>query len=477
MRWREILSRHVDIWRSAWVEQRRLAPAAALKGREVEFLPAVLEIQDAPPSPVGRAIGGTVIAVFLAGIAWACLGYIDIVAVAPGKIIPSGYSKVIQPLEAGVIRAIHVKDGQVVKQGEVLIELDPTVNTAEGARLSNEYWSAVVQAARLRALIAGRSALNAPPHADPKFVAVQQHMLRSQLAEHQSRVAAAQHVINQRKAALAATLTSIAYLGETVPILTERAVSFKKLLTDEYASRMEYLAAEKQRVDEVKELARLTDVSVQDRAALAEAEQNYQVLVSEFQKSRHDELNEQEMKAASLFQQRVQVTQRTGLQQLTASIDGKVQQLAVHTLGGVVTPAQQLLLIVPKEHHVEAEVMVENKDIGFVQEGQLVEMKIETFPFTRYGLIDGRIVNVSNDAVQVDKSGQVVPSTSSQQGGALVYPARVSLATSVIQVEGKPVTLAPGMAVTAEIKTGQRRLIEFFLSPLLKATQETARER
>ena len=448
-----------------------------MRWRETEFLPAVLEIQDSPPSPVGRAIGGTIIGVFLAGIVWTCFGHIDIVAVAPGKIIPSGHSKVIQPLESGVIRAIHVKDGQTVRQGEVLIELDPTVNDAEGARLSNEYWSAVVQTARLRALIAGATTLNAPPHADSKFVAVQQHMLRNQLAEHRARVEAAQHVIEQRKAALAATLTSIAHLEETVPIQTERAVSFKQLLTDEYASRMEYLAAEKQRVDEVKELARQKDVSGQDRAALSEALQNYQALISEFQKSRHDELNEQEMKAASLYQQLVQARQRTGLQQLTASIDGEVQQLAVHTVGGVVTPAEQLLMIVPYEHQLEAEVMVENKDIGFVKEGERVEMKIETFPFTRYGLIDGQILNVSNDAVQLDRSGNSVTNNQSPQGGTLVYPALVSLATSVIQVEGKPVRLSPGMAVTAEIKTGTRRLIEFFLSPLLKSVQETARER
>lgn len=477
MRWLDPVSRHIDAWRMAWADQQHQRRTVGCKGREAEFLPAVLEIQDSPPSPLGRAIGGTIITVFLAGLVWSCIGKIDIVAVAQGKIIPSGYSKVIQPLESGVIRAIHVKDGQAVRQGEVLIELDATVNAAEGERLTNEYWSAVVQAARLRALIAGRNALNAPTRADPKFVAVQQQMLRNQSAEHQARVEAAQHVIAQRKAALAATLTSIARLQETVPIQTERATSFRQLLTDEYASRMEFLAAEKQRVEEVQELARLQEVSGQDRAALAEAEQNYQVLISEFQKSRHDELNEQEMKAASLYQQLVQATRRTGLQKLTASIDGKVQQLAVHTLGGVVTPAQQLLLIVPDEHYVEAEVMVENKDIGFVKEGQPVEMKIETFPFTRYGLVDGRIINVSNDAVQVDKSGQVVPSTSSQQGGALVYATRVSLATAVIQVDGKPVKLSPGMAVTAEIKTGTRRLIEFFLSPLLKSVQETARER
>src|SRR3989441_9749109 len=337
MRWRDSVSRHLVVWRSAYEDQRHERPTAGLTGREAEFLPAVLEIQDAPPSPVGRAVGGTIIGVFAVGILWASVGHIDIVAVAPGKIIPSGHSKVIQPLDSGVIRAIHVRDGQVVKKGDLLIELDPTVTGAEQTLLLNELRSAQV-----------------------------------------------------------------------------KARAYKQLVDENFISQMEYLAAE--------------------------------------------------TKAASLAQEVVKARQRHALQRLTAPLDGEVQQLAVHTVGGVVTPAQQLLVVVPYEHQLEVEAMVENKDIGFVKRGQPVEVKIETFPFTRYGLIDGRIVSISNDAVQLEKGG-------------LVYPVRVSLAKSVIQVDGKPVKLAPGMAVTAEIKTGTRRLIEFFLSPLLKSVQESARER
>jgi len=458
------LQRHLEVWRSAWVAERHQSRDAIPKRREAEFLPAVLEIQDFPPSPVGRAVGGTIIGVFLIGIMWACLGHIDVVAVAPGKIIPSGYSKVIQPLDSGVIRAIHVKDGQAVRKGEALIELDPTVAGAEQERLSNEHQAVFVQAARLRALIAGRDALDLPKGADPKLAALQLHMLRNQLAEHRSRVEAAQHLIEQRRAAVEATKANITRLETTVPMQNERAIAYKQLVDENFISKMEYLTAEKQRVEETQELARQKEVRVQDLAALAEAQQNYQTLISEFQQARHAELSEQEIKGVSLFQELVKAEQRNGLQTLTAPIDGVVQQLAVHTVGGVVTPAQQLLMVVPAEHQLEAEVMVENKDIGFVKEGQNVEMKIETFPFTRYGLIDGRIVNVSSDAVQLDKGG-------------LIYYAKVSLARSVIQVDGKPVKLAPGMAVTAEIKTGRRRLIEFFLSPLLKSVQETARER
>jgi hemolysin D len=464
MRWRESISRHFEVWRSAWDDQRNQRCAAGLTGREAEFLPAVLEIQDSPPSPMGRAVGGTIMAVFAAGILWASLGHIDIVAVAPGKIIPSGYSKVIQPFENAVVRSIRVRDGQSVKKGEVLIELDTTMTGAERERLSNEYWSAMVHAARLRALIAGNSTLDPPNGADPKLVALQQHMLRNQSAEYQARVEAAKHLIDQRKAAIEATRAVVARLQATVPMQNERASAYKQLVDENFISKMEYLAAEKQRIEETQELAKQNELLGQNLAALDEAQKNYEALVSEFQKTRHEELSDQETKAASLFQDLVKAKQRTGLQTLKSPIDGQVQQLAVHTVGGIVTAAQQLLVVVPHEHQLEVEAMVENKDIGFVKAGQEVEMKIETFPFTRYGLIEGQIISVSNDAVQLDE-------------GRLVYPARVSLARSVIQVEGKPVNLSPGMAVTAEIRTGKRRLIEFFLSPLLKSVHESARER
>src|SRR3989441_6919127 len=178
MRRRESLSRHLEVLRSAWEDQRHQGPTVGLTGREAQFLPAVMEIQDAPPSPVGRAVGGTIIGVFAVGILWASVGHIDIVAVAPGKIIPSGHSKVIQPLDSGVIRAIHVRDGQAVKKGDVLIELDPTVTGAEQKRLLNEYRSAQVEAVRLRALLAGGPHFAGPNGGDSRVVGPQAQRLR-----------------------------------------------------------------------------------------------------------------------------------------------------------------------------------------------------------------------------------------------------------------------------------------------------------
>lgn len=458
------LSRHWTIWKAAWQAESSRPLGTTPSARVTEFLPAVLEIQQAPPSPIGRTILWTILAVFATGILWATFGWIDIVATAQGKIIPSGYSKIIQPYETGVIASIHIQDGQIVKRGDVLIELDPTQNRADRDRALNEYRAAKVDAARLRALIAGLSSFQALADGDPSYVMLQQQLLRDQLAEYQARVGAAQHLIDQRQAALDQTKENIRRLEATVPIEAERANAYKKLLEHDAVTKMDFLQVEEQRIDRTQELAGQRKKLVQDRAALAEAEKTYRVTVSEFQQTKRAELSTTEIKATSLLQDVTKAGQKADLQRLMAPIDGVVQQLAVHTVGGVVTPAQQLLIVVPQDHPVEVEAQVENKDVGFVKEGQPVEIKVETFPFTLYGTIPGTVLSVSDDAASIEKVG-------------LVYPTRVTMGRSTIQVAGKQVDLSPGMAVTVEIKTGQRRVIEYLLSPLLKSVKESLRER
>lgn len=457
-----------QVWSAAWEAERRQPVVATPSRRSVEFLPAALEIQDKPPSPIGRAILWTIMALITVSVVWASVGRIDIVATAQGKIIPSGYSKVIQPYETGVIAAIRVQDGQVVQQGEVLIELDPTQNQADRDRASNEYRAAKVEAARLQALIAGVPTFVAPPDSDAQYVRLQQQLLRDQLAEYQARVDAAQQVIAQRRAAIDATRENIQRLTATVPMETERANAFKRLMERDAVTKLDYLQAEGQRIDKLQELAGQQHKLRQDQASLAEAEKNRRALVSEFQQTKQTELSAIETKAASLSQEVTKAGQKAELQRLVSPIDGVVQQLAVHTVGGVVTPAQPLLIVVPQDHPVEVEAQLENKDIGFVKEGQSAEIKIETFPFTLYGTIPGTVLTVSDDAVPVNKD---------KPADGLVFATRVSVARGTIPVEGKLVHLSPGMAVTVEIKTGRRRVIEYLLSPVLKSLQESLRER
>src|SRR5262249_15391701 len=243
------LSRHWTVWKTAWRAESSQELGTVPSGRATEFLPAVLEIEQAPPSPIGRAITWTIICVFSAGMLWATFGWIDIVATAQGKIIASGYSKVIQPYEGGVIASIHVIDGQVVRRNEVLIELEPTQNRADRDRAWNEYRAAKVDAARLRALIAGRNTFEDPSDGDPQYIMLQQQLLRDQLSEYQARVGAAQHLVDQRRAGLDQTKENIRRLEATVPMEAERADAYKKLLENDAATKLDFLQAEQQRSD------------------------------------------------------------------------------------------------------------------------------------------------------------------------------------------------------------------------------------
>jgi len=448
--------------------------------KETEFLPAALEIQQRPPSPAGRTILWSIMVFFCIAVAWAALGEIDIVATARGKIVPSGRVKIIQPVETGVVRTIHVREGQRVAAGEVLIELDPTVTQADVDRLHSEILTAQMDAVRYRALrrvvtIDSQSS-DAGPSLDrgmsteslagvsKEMRALQAQRLSSEWQEYQARIAALASSILSREADLAATRAEVKKRAGTLPLITRRVRSLEPLLEKQLVAEHEWLKLEEQRIEQQQELVALKSRVRQVKASISEARQQKVAAESEF---RHDvlaRLSEAEQRISQLQQEYIKATQRTRLQKLTAPVPGIVQQLAVHTIGGVVTPAQELMRIVPQDQTLEVEAWIQNKDIGFVSAGQAAEVKVETFPFTRYGVIEAEVMTVSNDAVSSEDHG-------------LVYAGRVLMKKSSMAVGGKAVNLSPGMAVTVEVKTGTRRLIEYVLSPLLRYRDESLGER
>jgi hemolysin D len=460
------------------------------RNHELAFLPAALEIVETPPSPLGRAIGATIIAVFLLALTWASLGSVDIVATAPGKIIPSGRSKVIQPFETGVVRAIHVHDDDTVKAGQVLIELDPTINAAERDRSKSDLVAARLDVARLRAALAGGADpvadFHPPENSPPSLVAMQQQYLLSQTNEHRSKIAALDRQLAQKEAERATAQATIAKIQALIPLLQQQVDIRKALFEHETGSRVLYLQTLQQLVEQQQELDVQKSKFDETAAAVAAIKETRAQTEAEYRRTLYDDLAKDEPKAAGLAQDVIKAEERTELQVLKAPVDGTVQQLAVHTVGGVVTPAQPLLVLVPVDSHLEIEAMVSNRDIGFVEPGQQAEIKIATFNFTRYGLLHGKVLSVSHDAVGKDDladpakdkgqpDGHSTRSPSDDEGP--VFAARVSLDRTAMQIEGKEVNLAPGMAVTAEIKTGERRIISYLLSPLRKYRQDSLRER
>ena len=452
---------------------------------ELAFLPAALEIVETPPSPIGRAIAFTLIAVFSAALAWACIGTVDIVAVAPGKIIPSGRTKTIQPFETGVVRAIHVRDGQRVRAGDVLLELDPTMSGAELGHLKSDLVAAQLDVARLRAALAGKddplAEFKPPQDASPDLIQMHRRFLLSQTAEQNAKIAGIERQVGQKEAERATIKASIEKLEATITPLKEREHLFNK----ELGSKLLYLTELQDLVGQRQEILVQQSRYSETDAAIAALVETRSKTVAEYERGLFDDLAKAEQKAAGLAQDVIKAEQRTSLQKLTAPVDGMVQQLAIHTIGGVVTPAQALMLIVPAESRLEIEAMILNRDIGFVEVGQDAAIKVDTFNFTRYGLLHGQVLTVSHDAITrdkpqerlVDKPQGAETSSSEPKGQELIYAARVSLDRTQMDVEDKRVNLSPGMAVTIEIKTGSRSIISYLLSPLTRYKHESWRER
>jgi hemolysin D len=354
---------------------------------ELAFLPAALEITETPPSPIGYAIGLTIIAMFSVALAWACFGHIDIVATATGKIVPSGRTKTIQPFETGVVRAIHVQDGQTVAAGDILIELDPTINEAERNHLRSDLTAAQLDIARLKAVLGEDpqdpdplTRFRPPEAASPMLVSMQRQLLLQQVDEQRAKLAALDRQKAQKQAELATVRANANKLEAVLPVLKQRVDIRETLYSHETGSKANYLEILQAYVESQHELEVQKSRLQEAEAAIAAITEARAQTAAEFRRTLFAELVEAERKASGLSEDLVKATQRTQLQALTAPVDGTVQQLAVHTVGGVVTPAQALMVLVPSDSHLEVEAMLSNRDIGFIHPGQDVEIKVDTFP-------------------------------------------------------------------------------------------------
>jgi hemolysin D len=455
----------------------------SIRSAEPEFLPAALEIIETPPSPIGRLGAYCLVAVFAFAIVWAWFGRVDIVAVAKGKIIPTGHTKVVQPFEIGVVRAILVHDGQKVGVGDVLIELDPTMNQADLGHQQSDLMAAKIDIARLTAALESESDPDArfvpPAGASPERARMGERFLIGQVSQYRSKLAALAGEEKQRQAELESQKLSISKIQSLLPLMEERTQMRKTLFDHQTGSKIAYLENQQELLSNQKDLEMQTSRLKEAEAAVVASKAKLEEARAEFHRGFLNDLAEAVRKANGLAQDVAKSEQRTKYQALTAPIDGTVQQLAIHSVGGVVTPAQTLLTIVPADSTIEIEAMVDNQDIGFVHPGQGAEIKVDTFNFTRYGLLHGNVVSLSQDAIPRD-AGKSDPSKQSAMDGAAAepaYAARVSLDQMQMQVDDKLLNLSPGMAVTVEIKTGTRRIIDYLLSPILRHHQESLRER
>jgi hemolysin D len=473
---------------------RAAAPSIRMRADDREFLPAALEIYETPPSPIAVSFIWVICAAFAAALAWAYFGWMDINAVASGKIQPSGRSKVVQPLEPGRVEAILVENGAKVEAGDVLLELDPTETAADRNAQRLELESAVAEAARRTAAIEAakfnRTAIpiQFPDRIIRRIRQREEVALVADLAQLTASLNSLKAQADQTRAAIGRLTDSLAAREKVIALTKERA-DMRELVEKRGAgSRSQIIDALERYQTEVTTQVGEQGQLRESTAALTATEKKVAETISQFIADQTEKRLEAERKYDRLSQDLIKAESKNARTRLKAPVSGIVQQLAVTTVGQVVTSGQALMTIVPPDAPLEIEAMILNKDIGFVRVGQPAIVKVEAFPFTRYGVIDGTVTRISADAVDMrsapnlsEADAAVRPqgsqSSASGRGPEMAFPATISLARRAMDLDGKPVNLSPGMTVTVEVQTGQRRIIDYVLSPLRETVSQAAHER
>ena len=436
--------------------------------KETEFLPAILEVTETPPSPTGRLVMWSILLLVVTALAWSILGHINEVAVAAGKVIPTGQIKTIQVKNKGIIKEINVEEGQLVEEGDVLVVLDPTTTTADYDSLKKRaaYYKLDIQ--RLTAELTQQPFT---PEEDPDLEA---HDLASEMALYQSRTSdyhtqrqSRVDVINQKIAKLQATQATYEKFAQVLAIEQEKEARLTDLSEQNAISQFQLLEQQSKTIEYAKNAQAQLDELNSIKAEIAEAQQNLANVDASYHKDIMTALVEAKKEYYAVSESIKKADEDSRMATIYAPTSGRVYNLNVHTLGGIVTDAQPLMQIVPEDVKLEFEVYADNKDIGFIKVGQEAEVKVETFNFQKFGMYKAEVMEISADAVN-DPSDQL---------RNMKYKLLLDPTSNDINVYGQPAKLEVGMNVSAEIKIKEKRIIDFFLDPFRRYTSEALRER
>jgi len=472
---------------------------------DYEFLPAALEILETPASPIRISLIWFICVVSMAAIAWTYVGQFDIVATAQGKIQPNGRVKIVQSLEAGKTLSIEAANGETVKAGDVLLQLDETEIRAERAALVASLAAHRAEILRRRAVVAviGRWRLRdtwpdtAALHLQPLQLPVDIPMAiadRERLqydAELARLLSSLDNMAAQRRERqaecdrLAGTIVKQKALLAT---LSERVGMRSLLVEKEAGTRASMIDAVEALQKEQTSLAENEGRSVESRAALDVVSSEAVKTIDAFLADNMARLSDTARQIDELEQQLIKAEKRLDLMTIRSPISGTVQVSGLTTIGQVVTAGSELMRIVPGDADLEIEAYLPNRDVGFVAPGQRAVIKIEAFPFTRYGIVEGRVTRVATDAIPEPDAAQlegsaatelrsIVPSGNAQRVQNLVFPIAIRPDRNWLMVDGRKLPLSSGMAVSVEVKTGRRRIIEYLFSPLAEVASEAMHER
>ncbi len=436
--------------------------------QETEFLPAILEVTETPPSPTGRLVMWTILTFIVVGIVWALVGHINEVAVASGKVIPTGQVKTVQVKNKGIIKEIFVREGQHVSEGDKLVVLDPTSTEADYDSLSKRAAYFKLDIERLEAELANEPFIpKEDKNLDVADITAEKNLYQSRVSQHRAELEAARSAVLQREASCNAEKSNLEKYRGMLEIAIEKEQRLQELIVQNAISEFQLLEQTSQRINLEESYAAQQSTVAKAQAELDEANERLANVESSYLKDVMASLVESRKQYLSYSEEIKKADEDQRLSTITAPCSGRVYNLSVHTVGGIVTEAQPLLIIVPDGVELELEVWADNKDIGFIKEGQEAEVKVATFNFQKFGMVTAVVDEIAADAYS-DKSD---PERDNK------YRLLLKMEKDFLDVNGTDTTLTPGMRVDAEIKIKEKRIIDFFLDPFRKYTSEALRER
>ena len=422
-----------------------------------EFKPLLVEIEERPLNPLGRAIFWIVIAAIFFTCLWMFFGQVDVVVTARGKVIPSGEVKIIQPLNAGVVRSILIRAGDYVEKGQVLLEIDPSDVDPELVSLRADLKQVELEVIRIDVLLKNQPFAVDSDLYESEVLRVQQEIYTAEQKRLKQQIQAKQEILHQLDEQLAAENNSAEQAEYMTLTLEDKLTRLEKVR--DIISRDEYENTQNELQRYRMELESSIHHSAELMARKKQTLQERAYVKEEFRNRLLVELAEKKQRQLYLHAQIEQKGFLSSRQQITAPVDGYVSRLLFHTIGGVVTPAEKLAFIVPENSPLLIKAMLLSKDAGFVAEGMLTSIKIDTFSFQKYGVIDGKVTQISRDSVEDEQLG-------------LVYDVYITPDQNTLIVDGIVTPISAGMSVSAEVKVGKRRIIEFFIYPLIKYLDE-----
>lgn len=443
-----------------------------------DFSPPLLRIQERPPAPLSGWLLRLLAALIACVLLWAAFGPLDIVAVADGKLVPSGYLKIVQPAEQGIVREILVREGEQVSEGQVLIRMDPVLNDADIKAVQADYHNRRLALRRVDAQLAG-----APLGRDRSDPADLYGQVAAQYAAnvraYENALAQERSLLEKAGHDLAAARETRAKLEQVLPHYVEQEAAFEKLAKDGFAGRIMYTDKRRERIEKEQDLRAQEFIIRSNQALIEQSEKKIAQIAADYRRQLRAERIELAAQLERTRQELAKHEHRHRLLELRAPQPGTVKDLATHTAGTVAMPGTILMTLVPRGGQLLAEVWVSNQDAGFVREGQPVKLKLAAFQFTKYGMVEGAVRRLSADATEAPSPNTRSDALTGRDRpmGPLAYRAIVELKSQHLEADGARYALAPGMQVAAEINLGTRTVLEYVVSPVRKAFHEAARER